>query len=495
MPKLSRVPLTMARVEAALREAKQDGKPVRLTDARTEGLAVRAYPTGHLAWSVVYRIGDAGKWRDYTLRNVVPDAGRSALDVARTLADAVRAGVREGRDPLDSRTAQRTAPTVAEAFPRWLDTLRTAKRRKASTVGEYERLWRTDIEPALGGLLVAAVTPRDVRDLFHSVTLKSPSVANRVRSRLHTFFRWCETEELRPYHSNPVVHDIESNPMERPVRALDPSQRRAILAALDLAEREGLPTAPHLVHAMKPKAAKASDDDTAPKSRAEYMRERRQRLGLNKTDRTFTHAKPRKTRTLPPTRTRAPQPVRPANPDAVAALRFLVESGWRRNEALTLTWGEVRFDESIAMLNDTKTGASLRPLSADAIAILRAQRARHSNRIGAAQYVFPGTREPGTPYRSLRHLWASVLHAAALGRPVRLHDLRHTMASDLVSAGEPLTTAMAVLGHKDIKSAARYAVSDTRAVRDALDRLSGARAKAPTDAAVIPIRREGTNDA
>jgi integrase len=55
----------------------------------------------------------------------------------------------------------------------------------------------------------------------------------------------------------------------------------------------------------------------------------------------------------------APQP---ANPFAVAALRFLLLTGWREREALTLEWAAVDVERGIATLADTKTGRSARHL-------------------------------------------------------------------------------------------------------------------------------------
>ena len=58
-------------------------------------------------------------------------------------------------------------------------------------------------------------------------------------------------------------------------------------------------------------------------------------------------------------------------PIAVAATRFLALTGWRRGEMLALRWSEVDLVTRTARLEDTKTGASLRPLSHAACGMLR----------------------------------------------------------------------------------------------------------------------------
>ncbi len=47
----------------------------------------------------------------------------------------------------------------------------------------------------------------------------------------------------------------------------------------------------------------------------------------------------------------------PANPVAVSALRFLIFTGWREQEALTLKWSDVNLDTGIATLGDLRASA------------------------------------------------------------------------------------------------------------------------------------------
>ncbi len=61
------------------------------------------------------------------------------------------------------------------------------------------------------------------------------------------------------------------------------------------------------------------------------------------------------------------------------------------------------------------------------------------------------------PERSvIDYYWPLAREACGL-QHVRLHDLRHTAASDMVAAGEDLGTVGAVLGHKSAQTTKRYA--------------------------------------
>ncbi len=59
------------------------------------------------------------------------------------------------------------------------------------------------------------------------------------------------------------------------------------------------------------------------------------------------------------------------NVKAVNIVRLWALTGCRRTEIAGLRWPEVNFDEGVLILDDSKTGKSLRPLGAAAIALLR----------------------------------------------------------------------------------------------------------------------------
>jgi integrase len=91
-------------------------------------------------------------------------------------------------------------------------------------------------------------------------------------------------------------------------------------------------------------------------------------------------------------------------PPAVSLVRFLALTGWRRGEALALRWAEVDLGRRTAVLGDTKTGKSLRPLSRLACDVLREMAKLRS---ADNELVFPATRGAGA-MDGFRKLWLRI---------------------------------------------------------------------------------------
>ena len=70
-------------------------------------------------------------------------------------------------------------------------------------------------------------------------------------------------------------------------------------------------------------------------------------------------------------------------------------------------------------------------------------------------FLFPSFAHRKSYYR-LRDCWRAVWEDAKLGR-LRLHDLRHTAASQAVMAGENLSLVGKLLGHRRHRTTAGYA--------------------------------------
>ncbi|OJF99400.1 tyrosine-type recombinase/integrase [Pararhizobium antarcticum] len=70
-------------------------------------------------------------------------------------------------------------------------------------------------------------------------------------------------------------------------------------------------------------------------------------------------------------------------------------------------------------------------------------------------WLFPGD-APGQPVKEIRRFWINVQKDAKLPE-VRIHDLRHTFASLLVSGGASLEMIGKLLGHSQMQTTQRYA--------------------------------------
>ena len=136
-------------------------------------------------------------------------------------------------------------------------------------------------------------------------------------------------------------------------------------------------------------------------------------------------------------------------PEAVAAIRLLALTGCRRSEVLDLRWRNI--GGGALNLEDTKTGPRTVPLGA-------AARAHIDTLPGARDpdaFLFPRLAEGRGSY-SLTECWHTARERAKLGR-LRLHDLRHTVASHAVMSGENLPQVGKLLGHRRHRTTAGYA--------------------------------------
>ena len=81
---------------------------------------------------------------------------------------------------------------------------------------------------------------------------------------------------------------------------------------------------------------------------------------------------------------------------AIAATWLIILRGWRRGEVLGLRWSDVDLPRRTARLADTKTGASLRPLSELACSMIQSQ-----PRIGDIVFASRSGETPIVGYRKM----------------------------------------------------------------------------------------------
>lgn len=132
----------------------------------------------------------------------------------------------------------------------------------------------------------------------------------------------------------------------------------------------------------------------------------------------------------------------------VAAFRLLILTGCRLGEIQTLRWNYIT---SNAMeLPDSKTGARRIPLPQPARDVL----ASLPRTIGHP-FVVEG-KLPNQHITDLQVPWRRIRERANLPS-VRIHNLRHTYASNAVCSGVPLQMVGRILGHSVLQTTLRYA--------------------------------------
>ena len=156
---------------------------------------------------------------------------------------------------------------------------------------------------------------------------------------------------------------------------------------------------------------------------------------------------------------------RPAWAGQADLIRLLLYTGCRKSEIKNLKWAEV--EEDTLRLADSKTGPRTVYLSTDARTVIDRQQD------GNGPFVFPSPVNPGKPLGKKLALWNRVRQLAGLSG-VRLHDLRHSFASQAVMNGVPLPVVARLLGHSHVRMTMRYAHVGDREVIAAAERIGEA---------------------
>ena len=166
---------------------------------------------------------------------------------------------------------------------------------------------------------------------------------------------------------------------------------------------------------------------------------------------------------------------------SVWALGLLALTGRRRDEILTLTWPMIDWQHSMMNLPDTKGGQLKVPVSGRVLALLR----HIHEQAGRPRAGYVLCTDKGTRLTGINGTWYRIRKAADL-MDVRLHDLRHSFASDALMSGVPLATVGKLLGHKHARSTERYAHLANDVVRQGLEQATDRIVEASTPIAALP---------
>ncbi|MGF7177016.1 tyrosine-type recombinase/integrase [Azospirillum doebereinerae] len=434
-------------------------------DSEVKGFGVRVTAAGAKAFVLNYRT--AGRERRITIGSF-PDWSVAA---ARDEAKSLKQRIDRGEDPLAEREAHRAAPTVAELVQQFKEDY--LPRKRPGTVQQYTLIFDNIVIPKIGNRKVEEIKHADIDAIHREVSKRTPIQANRVVAVLSKLFSWSIKLEVRT--DNPA-QGIERNNENKRARYLSTEEIAFLLDAL----------------ASHPEPASAN------------------------------------------------------------AIRLLMLTGARRTEVLAATWSmfDLKAGVWVKPSAHTKQRKEHRaPLSAPSLALLsamlgEAERKAAEDKKAPSEFLFPSPTGEG-PQSEIKKSWASVTQRATVamwaaapdtapGRlvaelvaaaeraagadaaprmpsyaevvklaavqkvklppgltDVRVHDLRHTFASILVSSGASLPLIGALLGHTQASTTQRYAHLFDDPLRAAAERVGALVSSASVGSGtnVVPLKR------
>ena len=158
---------------------------------------------------------------------------------------------------------------------------------------------------------------------------------------------------------------------------------------------------------------------------------------------------------------------------------YLLSTGARLNEALSARWEYVDRDNRVwtipATDSKSKRGRAV-PLSDSALEVLSRQDTK-------SVHVFIN-RKTGKPYTTIAKVWDRLRKRAELPR-LRIHDLRHTLASLMLNRGRTLLETQYILGHASHQTTLRYSHLSNKTMLDAANSASAAIKGAMNDVTAI----------
>lgn len=398
------VKLTKREIDAQKPKAKE----YVLFDDELPGFGLRVKPSGVKSWLIQYR-NQHGRSR----RHTIGLTSKCTPDNARAKAKKLFTEIGDGADPASERNAKRHAVTVGQLCDEYL--LAGKGRIKASTLLMDKSRIERHVKPLIGSRPVADLTPADMEKFLRDVMAGKTAVKAAKGKSGETRAPGGQTTGGAGVASRTL--GMLGTILERAVRdgVLAKNPVRGIARPKD---NERKPPFSFDAVAALGKAMRESEGE-----------------GENET--------------------------------GIRALQFLLLSGCRRMEALTLQWGTVDRQNRCLRFRDTKSGAQIRPVGRAALDRLASFEPKDAK---PADYVFPGASKQGH-FIGLPRVWARLCKRADI-RNVSIHGLRHWFASAATAMGYSELVIAGLLGHRVKGVTARYATAPDSALLAAADAVA-----------------------
>jgi integrase len=171
-------------------------------------------------------------------------------------------------------------------------------------------------------------------------------------------------------------------------------------------------------------------------------------------------------------------------PDYQDVLDFGYHSGWRLREITRLSWAEIDLPGGVVRLSPERSKTKLGRL----LPVSPPLRDALSRRLRARRLDTPLVfhHHGGQPVRDWRYAWRRACRTAGL--PGKLfHDLRRTVARNLLRSGVPERVAMAITGHKTRSIFDRYNIVSETDLKQATAALAAYVSEQPAAPTVVPL--------
>jgi len=334
-----------------------------------------------------------------------------SVTAARERAKELRRRIDEGEDPLSKKEELREAPRVKDMIDRYIR--EHLPKLAPVNASDQTSMLRKMVEPAWGNRLVTDITKSDVAKFLDIVAEGRPRPSKQKPNNRARKLQGHKPTPVRANRVGEILRKMFTLAVEWDWRADNPAQgfHRRIEQA-----RERFLGPEELTRL-------AADLDKAEDQRA------------------------------------------------AAIIRMCMLTGARVGEVRQARFEQFNLDYAIwsKPASTTKQRKIHRvPISQDVVAIIRQRQLVVPK---GNPWVFPGD-AIGKPVREVRRFWLKMQKEADLP-DVRIHDLRHTFASLLVSGGASLEIIGRLLGHSQMQTTQRYAHLMESPLRAGVDSVVG----------------------